>query len=84
MTERGNIDTDGLRRLEDRERLLKLVGFTIYYCRNQYLIFSEVVSLRKQVSTLSLSSLSVTPLLILVLKTVDVVWLNRCYIESCM
>src|SRR5689334_15179731 len=30
MTERGDMGTYGLRRFEDREWLLKLVGFTVY------------------------------------------------------
>lgn len=39
MTERGNIDTDSVRRFEDRDWLLKLTGLTIYYRANQNLIF---------------------------------------------
>jgi hypothetical protein len=41
VTERGNMDAYGLRRFEDREGLLKLVGFTIYYRSKQNLIFQK-------------------------------------------
>ena len=39
VTERGNLDTYGSRRFEDREWLLKLMGFIIYDCGNQNSIF---------------------------------------------
>ena len=39
MTKGGNIDTNGLRRFQDGEGLLKLMGFTIYCRGNQNLIF---------------------------------------------
>ena len=54
MTERGNIDTDGLRRFEDRERLLKLVGLTIYYRRNQYLLFQKSSASKASVKSVAI------------------------------
>ena len=41
MTECGYVDTHGLRRFEDREWLLKPMGYTIYYRGNQNLIFRK-------------------------------------------
>jgi hypothetical protein len=38
------MDTYGLRRFEDREWLLKLVGFTVYYRGNQIRSFSTFVN----------------------------------------